>query len=80
MSALGYQSGGSHYKYMPVQPLEVMRTTFTEAEYRGYLKGNIIKYSMRAGRKPGVPAESDAAKMAHYADLLAEFNRDCQRR
>ena len=63
------QVSGSHYKDMPMQPWEVMEVVLTPSEFIGYLKGNIIKYSMRAGRKEGT---DDAAKAKHYADKLAE--------
>ena len=63
------QVGGTHYKEMPMQPWEVMEHVLTRAEFVGFLKGNIIKYSMRAGRKEGT---DDAAKAKHYADKLAE--------
>lgn len=70
MSALDRQCGGSHYRDMPIQPIEVMREVLTKEEYIGFLKGNIIKYSMRAGKKEG--ASDDAAKAAHYRQFLAE--------
>jgi hypothetical protein len=69
MSALDTQVGGTHYQEMPVQPLEVMQMVLSEAEYIGYLKGNVIKYSMRAGHKAGT---DDGAKARHYSDILRE--------
>ncbi len=63
------QVGGSHYKEMPVQPWDVMEAVLTPEEYRGYLKGNVIKYSMRAGRKEG---SDDAGKAMHYKMKLKE--------
>ena len=45
------QVGGSHYKDMGVQPWDVMQSVLTPEEFRGFLKGNIIKYAMRQGRK-----------------------------
>lgn len=62
------QIGGSHYKDMPMQPWDVMELVLTPEEYRGFIKGNIIKYSMRAGKKAG--ASDDAEKAQHYADKL----------
>lgn len=63
------QIGGSHYKDMPIQPWEVMEAVLTPEEFRGFLKGNILKYSMRAGRKEG---SDDAGKAQHYRQKLAE--------
>ena len=65
------QVGGSHYKDMPMQPWDVMRAVLTPEEFRGYLKGNVIKYAMRAGRKEG---SDDAGKAQHYAQKLAEID------
>lgn len=63
------QVGGSHYKDMPMQPWDVMQAVLTPEEFRGYLKGNVIKYAMRQGKKEGT---DDAGKAQHYAQKLAE--------
>ena len=63
------QVGGSHYKDMPVQPWIVMEAVLTHDEFIGFLKGNVIKYSMRAGRKEG---SDDAEKAKHYLQKLKE--------
>lgn len=63
------QVGGAHYKEMPMQPWEVMQAVLTPEEFRGFLKGNLIKYAMRAGHKPG---SDDAGKALHYKQKLAE--------
>jgi hypothetical protein len=61
------QIGGTHYKDMPVQPWNVMAAVLTREEFIGFLKGNIIKYSMRAGRKEG---SDDSGKALHYIQKL----------
>ena len=63
------QVSGNHYKDMPVQPWAVMQAVLTREEFLGFLKGNIIKYSMRAGRKDG---SDDAGKARHYMQKLDE--------
>ena len=63
------QVGGSHYKDMSVQPWHVMEMILTREEFIGFLKGNIIKYSMRAGRKEG---SDDGNKAKHYMLKLKE--------
>lgn len=63
------QVGADHYKTMPMQPWEVMEAVLTPEEFRGFLKGNIVKYAMRAGRKDG---SDDAGKAQHYRQKLAE--------
>jgi|GEM_PF-1870486 len=64
------QIDGTHYKDMAMQPWDVMQSVMTKEEFIGFLKGNIIKYSMRDGKKPG--ALDDAKKAKHYAQKLAE--------
>ena len=66
------QVGGSHYKDMPMQPWEVMEAVLTPEEFRGFLKGNVIKYSMRAGKKEG---SDDAGKAQHYKAKLMEVTK-----
>jgi hypothetical protein len=64
------QVSGNHYKEMPIQPWAVMESVLTREEFMGYLKGNIIKYSMRAGRKVG---SDDTGKASHYRMKLKEM-------
>jgi hypothetical protein len=63
------QISGNHYKEMPIQPWELMEAMFTKEEFIGFLKGNVIKYALRAGRKDG---SDDLGKCRHYMMKLAE--------
>ena len=65
-----YQVGGSHYKSMHVEPWDVIDGCFTKEQAKGYYRGNVIKYVMRAGRK-GNEVE-DLKKAAHYLQKLIE--------
>lgn len=69
VSADSRQVDGTHYKDMPMQPWDVMQAVLTPEEFIGFLKGNIVKYSMRAGRKDG---SDDAGKAKHYRQKLQE--------
>lgn len=69
LAADARQVSGNHYKDMPIQPWTLMEAVLTHEEFRGFLKGNIIKYSMRAGRKDG---SDDAGKAQHYMQKLKE--------
>jgi Protein of unknwon function (DUF3310) len=71
MRADDMQVSGNHYKEMPVQPWAVMEAVLTHEEFIGFLKGNVIKYSMRAGRKEG---SDDAGKAQHYLMKLREVS------
>jgi hypothetical protein len=65
------QVGGTHYKDMGIQPWAVMQAVLTPEEWVGYLKGNVIKYGMRQGKKDS----DDANKARHYALKLSEVLR-----
>ena len=71
MKANEYQVGGTHYTDMPVSPWDVMEAVLTPDEFRGFLKGCVIKYSMRAGKKEG--SRDDAGKARHCAQKLKEI-------
>lgn len=63
------QIGGQHYKEMGVQPWDVMEAVLTYDEFVGFLKGNVIKYAMRQGKKDS----DDAGKAKHYRMKLKEI-------
>jgi hypothetical protein len=65
------QVGGDHYQALEVQPWEVMQHLLTAEEFTGFLKGNIIKYSIRQGRKSDSP--EDGQKCLHYIQKLKEI-------
>jgi DNA-directed RNA polymerase subunit RPC12/RpoP len=50
-----YNAGGR------IQPIEVMQSNMTPERFLGFLQGNVIKYSMRAGRKDDEKKEVDKA-------------------
>ena len=72
MTADERQVGGDHYKDMQLQPWDVMQAVLTADEFRGFLKGNILKYSLRAGKKIG--SLDDAPKAMHYIQKLREVS------
>lgn len=63
-----------HYASMVgLEPIELMQLVLSLPEFVGFLKGNIIKYSMRAGKKQGEAAEKDAAKAKRYIEWLMKL-------
>jgi hypothetical protein len=68
-NADGLQVNGTHYKDMEMQPWTVMECVLSKEEFVGFLKGNIIKYAMRQGKKDG---SDDAGKARHYKQKLNE--------
>lgn len=55
-----------HYNELEIQPIEVMQALLTPAEFLGFLKGNIIKYSYRCGKKDD--PKSELAKFERYQE------------
>jgi len=63
-----YQIGGDHYKELAVQPWTAMRSWMSEDEFAGFLRGNVIKYLSRAGKKGD--ELQDLKKALHYLEKL----------
>ena len=64
-NALEKQVAGSHYKDLPIQPVE-----YIHANAMGYLEGNVVKYVSRWRKKNGI---ADLEKAKHYIELLIEL-------
>jgi len=64
-----FQVGGNHYKEMGVPPWDVIESTLSREEFIGFLKGNIIKYSMRQVQRGDI----DSNKCRHYIIKLDEM-------
>jgi len=63
--ALTKQVAGTHYKDLPIQPVE-----YIHANTIGYFEGNVIKYVSRWRKKNGI---ADLEKAKHYIELLIEL-------
>lgn len=64
------QVGGAHYTDKSVQPWQAMESWMSEEQFKGFLKGNVIKYLARCDDKGG---KIDLEKARHYLDKLIEF-------
>lgn len=53
----------SHYTYGEIEPIEYMKAKMSDEEFRGFLKGSVIKYISRAGHKDN---ELEDYKKAQY--------------
>ena len=63
-----------HYASMiGLEPIELMQLVLTHDEFIGFLKGNNIKYTLRAGKKQGEAAEKDVAKAKRYTEWLMKL-------
>ena len=61
----GYASDAKHYQALSEQPIEIMQKLFSAEQLKGFLLGNVIKYSLRCGLKDN-PAK-EMQKVAQYA-------------
>jgi len=66
MPSSNRQIGGTHYVSMEVQPWDAMQAWMTQQEFKGFLRGNAIKYLARCNSKGGV---EDIRKARHYIEL-----------
>ena len=60
-----------HYTDGGIETIDFIRAKLTREEYVGYLRGNILKYSSRLGKKDGM--EQDAGKLAWYSQELTNY-------
>ncbi len=63
------QIGGEHYTSKRIQPWAAMEAWMTPEEFKGFLKGNAIKYLARCNDKGGI---EDVLKARHYINKLLE--------
>lgn len=69
---LGTAETSPHYnKLGKDRPILKMLRELTHEEFRGFLKGNVIKYTQRAGLKEGT---NDQAKADQYQKWLNEHD------
>lgn len=52
------------------QPIETMQSNMSHEEFIGFLKGNILKYVCRLGKKDD--AKKEAAKIRRYSEWLEQ--------
>lgn len=57
-----------------IEVIEVIKNFLTKEEFRGYLKGNIIKYVLRADQKNGLEDIQKGQKYSHW--LSEETDHD----
>jgi hypothetical protein len=58
-----------HYKHGEIETLDIIRMSLTAEEFQGFLKGNVLKYQIRAPHKHETPDE-DYKKAKFYYNLL----------
>lgn len=64
----------NYYDVGGIETLDIIRAKLTPEEYRGFLKGNAIKYLCRAAHKDD--EQRDLEKAAYYTEWLAEDKKE----
>ena len=59
-----------HYRVGGIEVIDYIKAKLTPEEFRGYLKGNVLKYTSRAGHKDD--AAQDIGKLVWYASKLQD--------
>lgn len=58
----------SHYTFGGIETIKFIEAKLSPEEFRGYLKGNVLKYGSRLGHKGDIKV--DAGKLAWYSSHL----------
>ena len=61
----------SHYQLFDSEAIDYIRSCLTDGEFKGYLKGNGLKYRLRAGKKDDT--EQDIRKALEYEDMYERY-------
>lgn len=69
----GSAQSSKHYQHGRLQPIEIIQDTLSSEQFIGFLWGNVIKYSLRRGRKDDTKKED--AKVEQYSKWLQEAER-----
>lgn len=69
-------SNPAHYTQGKVECIEALRSALSDSEYRGFLKGNILKYIWREQHKNGI---QDLKKAQWYLSELINHEQEKER-
>lgn len=69
----GSAKSSTHYMAGAIQPIEFMQANLTPEEFKGFLKGNVLKYTARCGKKDATV--KDMAKIVQYSQWLLQAER-----
>ena len=61
-----------HYEDSALQPIEIMRLNFSPEMFKGFLLGNVLKYTLRYDKKDGV---KDLEKAQVYLGWLVDHEK-----
>lgn len=68
-----------HYQVFPdVESIEIIARSMTQAEFKGFCMGNVLKYRLRAGKKSELATmEKDLKKADFYKELFEQHKGKC---
>lgn len=61
-----------HYVAGKIEAIDAIKEALTQEEFRGFCKGNVIKYIWRERHKAG---DIDLAKAGDYINFMLEENK-----
>ena len=61
----------SHYMFFDMEAIDIIKASLTKEEFKGYLKGNSLKYRLRCGKKDD--AIQDLGKANQYEKMWEEI-------
>lgn len=64
-----------HYNQGGIECIDAIRAAMSVEEFKGFLRGNILKYIWRAQRKGDVI--ENLQKASWYVSKLIEFEQEC---
>lgn len=59
-----------HYKDNIIETIDAIESQLSDKEFVGYLKGSVLKYMCRSGKKIGVSSQEDYQKAEWYLQKL----------
>ena len=60
-----------YYDVGGMEVINIIKAKLSKEGFKGYLRGNIIKYACRAGHKPNC-FKRDVEKIINYSGMLTE--------
>jgi hypothetical protein len=67
----------SHYRQGKIEAIDAFESSMSIEQFKGYLKGNVLKYCWRHENKGG---SEDLRKAKWYLDKLIEITDDTNRK
>lgn len=65
---------GDYYNFGGIETIDVLKAKLTASEFKGFLKGNVLKYMTRAGKKDVKTEKEDYKKALYYLKLLEDIS------